>query len=186
MIGYTSSVMFISEAVMMFLSTYFLKKTQAHSHRAAFFLLFALWQFLYSGMTEAWQVAAAAVLDGPAFAFLSLGILYYVDEIAPPQLRSTYQTLIYSFYFGLSGIIGNVWGGWAVENIGYQPMYLAGDAWCWFPPCCSPYTAGGRARRRALITHRTWESPSAFSLQSCRGPVEPRGVIERADRIPRE
>lgn len=126
MIGYTSSVMFISEAVMMFLSTYFLKKLKPIHIVLLSSCFFALWQFLYSGMTEVWQVAAAAVLDGPAFAFLSLGILYYVDEIAPPQLRSTYQTLIYSFYFGLSGIIGNAWGGWAVENIGYQPMYLAG------------------------------------------------------------
>ena len=143
MIGYTSSVMFISEAVMMFLSTYFLKKLKPIHIVLLSSCFFALWQFLYSGMTEAWQVAAAAVLDGPAFAFLSLGILYYVDEIAPPQLRSTYQTLIWR------------------TSVTSQCIWQ-GDAWCWFPPCCSPYTAGGRARRRALITHRTRESPLSF------------------------
>lgn len=126
MMGCTSSVMFVSEAAVMFLSKYFLKKLKPIRIVLLSSAFFALWQFLYSGMTAAWQVAAAAVLDGPAYAFLSLGILYYVDELAPPQLRSTYQTLIYSFYFGFSGIIGNAWGGWAVEHIGYRPMYLAG------------------------------------------------------------
>lgn len=124
--GYTSAVMFVSEAVVMFLSKYFMKKLKPVHIVMISSGFFALWQFLYSGMTEAWQVAAAAILDGPAFAFLSLGILYYVDELAPPKLRSTYQTLIYSFYFGISGMIGNAWGGWAVENIGYSRMYLIG------------------------------------------------------------
>lgn len=124
--GYTSAVMFVSEAVVMFFSKYFLKKLKPMHIVMISSVFFALWQFLYSGMTAAWQVAAAAVLDGPAYAFLSLGILYYVDELAPPELRSTCQTVIFSFYFGLSGMIGNAWGGWAVESIGYRSMYLIG------------------------------------------------------------
>ena len=126
MVGYTSSVMFISEALIMFISGMVLKKLRPVHIVMLSSAFFALWQFLYAGMTQPWHVVAAAVLDGPAYACLSLGVLYYADEIAPEGMRSTYQALIYACYFGVSGIIGNTIGGIAVETIGLRSMYLAG------------------------------------------------------------
>ena len=52
--------------------------------------------------------------------------LYYMDEIAPPEIRTTYQTVAYPVYFGLSGIVGNMGAGWLIENLGYRPMYRIG------------------------------------------------------------
>lgn len=128
MVGYTTAIMFVSEAVIMYFSKNLLKRVRPVYLIMASSLFFALWQFLYSGMTDAWQVVAAAALDGPAFGLLTIGVLYYIDEIAPPELRSTYQTLSYGVYFGLSGVAGNALGGWVVPNLGFRTMYLAGGA----------------------------------------------------------
>ena len=49
-----------------------------------------------------------------------------MDSIAPPDIRTTYQTVAYSIYFGLSGIVGNMASGWLIENLGYRPMYWIG------------------------------------------------------------
>ena len=71
-------------------------------------------------------MAAIAVLDGPSYALFTIGILYYLDEIAPDEMRTTYQTITYAVYFGLSGIAGNSIGGWMIENHGFRSMYLIG------------------------------------------------------------
>lgn len=63
-----------------------------------------------------------------SFALFTIGVLYYMDSIAPPDIRTTYQTVAYSIYFGLSGIVGNLFSRWIIENLGYRPMYWIGIA----------------------------------------------------------
>lgn len=126
MVGYASSIMFISEALIMYFTKNLLKRIKPLYLIMASSLFFMTWQILFSMMTMSWHVAAAAVLDGPAFALLTIGIVYYMDQIAPENLRSTYQTVTFSVYFGLSGIAGNYVGGWIIENIGFRTMYLVG------------------------------------------------------------
>ena len=126
MVGYASSIMFISEALIMYFTKNLLRKVKPLYLITASSLFFTVWQVLFSLMTMSWHVAAAAVLDGPAFALLTIGIVYYMDQIAPKHLRSTYQTVTYSVYFGLSGIAGNYVGGWVIDNIGFRTMYQVG------------------------------------------------------------
>lgn len=126
MVGYTSAVMFVSEAVMMALSKPMLKRMRPLQMVMLSSGFFALWQLLCSLMPHPWQVAACAVLDGPAFALLGIGVLYYIDEPAPKEMRSTCQAVAYACYFGISGVPGNAAGGWILPHTGYRGMYLRG------------------------------------------------------------
>ncbi len=87
---------------------------------------FVLWGIFSSAFVRP-RTGGAGMFDGrPSFALFTIGTLYYMDSIAPPDIRTTYQTVAYSIYFGLSGI-GNMASGWLIENLGYQPMYWIGD-----------------------------------------------------------
>lgn len=126
MVGYASAIMFLSEALIMYFSKNMLAKMKPIYLIMGSSLFFAIWQVLFSMMTQSWNVIAAAVLDGPAFAMLTMGVLYYMNELAPKELRSTYQTVTYAVYYGLSGIAGNIMGGWVIEHLGFRTMYIAG------------------------------------------------------------
>ncbi|MCI9257807.1 MFS transporter [Acutalibacter sp.] len=126
LVGYASALMFVSEAVIMFLSKKMLKKVKPEVLVMASSFAFALWHLLLSFAQAPVHVVLACLMDGPSFALFTIGVLYYMDSIAPPDIRTTYQTVAYSIYFGLSGIVGNVFSGWMIENLGYRPMYWIG------------------------------------------------------------
>lgn len=126
MVGYTSAIMFVSEGICMFASKRLLSRFKAEKIILISTVFFLVWQLLYSIVSAPWQVAASALLDGPSYAVFTLGVLYYLDETAPPSIRTTYQTLTYAVYFGLSGIIGNNLGGIIIEKFGFHAMYRSG------------------------------------------------------------
>lgn len=127
-VGYTSAIMFLSEGIVLFFS----KKLLSRYHPGKIIMFsgafFLIWQLLYAVVGKPWQVAAIAVLDGPSYALFTIGILYFLDETAPSDMRTTYQTITYAVYFGLSGIAGNSVGGWMLGNFGFQKLYLVGAA----------------------------------------------------------
>lgn len=127
-VGYTSAVMFLSEGVFMFCSKKLLNRFRAGKVIILSGLFFVVWQLLYSVVSLPWQVTAIAVLDGPSYALFTIGVLYYLDEIAPESTRTTYQTITYAVYFGLSGITGNSLGGFIIEVCGFRVLYLTGAA----------------------------------------------------------
>lgn len=127
-VGYASALMFVSEAVVMGLLKKMLKKTRALNLVMISSFFFATWFLLISISTNPYQVMLSCLMDGPSFALFTMGTLYYLHEIAPSEIRTTYQTVAYSVYFGLSGIAGNVICGWMIDNLGYQAMYSCGIA----------------------------------------------------------
>lgn len=126
MVGYTSAIMFLSEGICLFFSRKLLNRFRPEKVIMFTAVAFILWQLLYSVASEPLQVAAFALLDGPSYGIFTIGVLYYLDKIAPSALRTTYQTVAYAVYFGLSGILGNSLGGMLIQNVGYQAMYLTG------------------------------------------------------------
>ncbi len=127
-VGYTSAVMFLSEGILLFFSKKLLSRYRPGNIIMFSGIFFILWQLLYAVSREPWQITVAAVLDGPSYALFTIGILYFLDEIAPSDMRTTYQTITYAVYFGLSGIAGNSIGGWILGNFGFRYLYLIGAA----------------------------------------------------------
>ncbi len=66
------------------------------------------------------------LLQGPSFALFMNGTVYYIDEMAPEELKATAQTFATSMYFGVSGIVGSYGGGWMIDNYGLKTLYLIG------------------------------------------------------------
>jgi PPP family 3-phenylpropionic acid transporter len=126
MVGYCSAVMFVSEAVFLFLSKRLLAKVTPKYVVAGSAFFFMLWQLGYIAASKPVHIIVLALLDGPSFALFTIGTLYYLDTFAPQNLKATYQTLAHACYFGIGGIIGNTLGGWIIDRFGYITMYALG------------------------------------------------------------
>lgn len=128
MVGYCSAIMFVSEAVLLFVSRKLLAKVPPKVLICVSAFFFAIWQLGYALATQPYHLLLLSLLDGPSYALFTIGTLYYLDSIAPAALRTTYQTIAYACYFGMSGIIGNALGGWLIDAHGYRAMFLVGIA----------------------------------------------------------
>ncbi|MDR2102710.1 MAG: MFS transporter [Treponema sp.] len=126
MVGYCSAIMFVSEAILLFLSKKLLANISAKYLILGSALFFTLWQIGYALSTSPFHIMLLSLLDGPSFALFTIGTLYYLDAIAPKQLRVTYQAIAYAFYYGISGVIGNTLGGLIIGGFGYRAMYIIG------------------------------------------------------------
>ena len=121
--GYSGAMMFVSEAVIMALGKKMLKRFKPITLVMASSIAFAIWQFILFMAKTPTTVVLACLMDGPAFALFTFGTLYYLEEIAHREIRTTYQTVAYSVYFGLSGLVGNLLGGAVIQSYGYKTMY---------------------------------------------------------------
>ena len=128
MVGYCSAIMFVSQAVLLFLSKRLLTNISPKLLIIASAFFFTVWQLGYGLATKPYHILILSALDGPSFGLFTISALYYLDSIAPKKLRTTYQTIAYAFYYGISGIIGNTLGGTIIEYMGYKSMYVLGAA----------------------------------------------------------
>ena len=125
-VALASSLMAYSEAPMFLLNTKLLKRfkpTQLILASAGFFILRQIGCLLATSPT---QVILVQIINGVAFALFLNGAVYYIDFLAPDELKATAQTLATSLYVGLSGIIGNYGGGWVIDNLGIDTLHQAG------------------------------------------------------------
>lgn len=128
LVGFTSAMMFLSEGLVMFFSRKLLKRFHPRTIILGSAAFFALWQILYAIAPFPGWIVGIAALDGPSYGLFCIGVLYYLDKLAPARLRASYQTIAYAVYFGLAGIAGNALGGLLIGAVGYRPMYWAGAA----------------------------------------------------------
>lgn len=121
--GYSGALMFVSEAVVMALGKRMLGRFKPVTLVILSSFAFTIWQSILFLASSPYHVMAACLMDGPAFALFTFGTLYYLDSAAPGEIRTTYQTVAYAVYYGLSGIVGNVLGGAIIGAFGYKAMY---------------------------------------------------------------
>jgi len=95
---------------------------------ASVFFTFTI--FIYSLAAEPILIILTQLPRGMAQALFMLGFLYYLDKLAPVEFKATYHTVAVSVYTGLSGMVGNVLGGWLIEVLGIQKMLLIGAVMC--------------------------------------------------------
>lgn len=93
-------------------------------------LLHAIRLLLFSFITEPFQIIALQSLNGVSLALFTLGILYYLDELAPPELKTTYLTISISISHGLSGILSGYLGGWIIDNYTIRHLMRLGSLLC--------------------------------------------------------
>lgn len=113
----------ISEAIAFALGMYWLQKGRELPLMAiaAFFYVI---RYLLSGvMTSPHWIAWLQLFHGITYAFFYAAAIQYLYRTAPEELRATSQTVFGAIFFGLSGIIGSVLGGWVMETYGGKALF---------------------------------------------------------------
>lgn len=115
-----------AEVPMFLLNKKLLKKFKPIQLILASSILFLLRQIGYLIVTAPVQVLLIQILNGLSFAMFLNGAVYYIDSLAPNELKATAQTLATSLYVGISGIIASYGGGWIIDHLGLSALYHAG------------------------------------------------------------
>ncbi len=75
------------------------------------------------------ETPMAAILlqlfHGVTFAVLYLAAFDYISKLIPKILQSTGHLIFYSVFFGVSGIIGSLGGGWILDAFGGPALYMS-------------------------------------------------------------
>jgi MFS family permease len=98
------------------------------SHRAMyvagclfFAIAFAAWAFLDSSIA----IALVKLVAGIGFGLAYVGSVVIVDDLVPPTLRGTAQSLARAVSFGLAAIVGSLAGGAIYDYAGPRALFLA-------------------------------------------------------------
>lgn len=70
-------------------------------------------------------VVLLQLLQGVTFVFFYTSAIQYLYSIIPEAWRATGQTLLAVLFFGFSGILGSIVGGWTFERFGGGALYGA-------------------------------------------------------------
>lgn len=85
-------------------------------------VLYTCEQFLYVLCGSIWQVTLVMVIHGTAFGIYLACSVSYIYHLAPKELSATAQTICGALS-SLSGIMGNLFGGYIVEMSGIRSYY---------------------------------------------------------------
>jgi len=92
------------------------------------FLLAAVFYFIRTYMnyiaTEPYLIVAAGALQAMGFGLILSMARQYILRIAPANLTTTAQTLFSASYFGLSGIVSSLLGGYLIDYQGMSAFFI--------------------------------------------------------------
>ena len=114
----------ISEVPMLFLSKYILRRFKPINMIIVSMGLSILHIFLLSMNIPAWGIMVIHVLQGFSFGLTVIGNVYYVDSLAPNDLKASAQSIFSSASFGMAGMLGSSIGGILLDRIGILETYL--------------------------------------------------------------
>ena len=87
-------------------------------------ILYSLRWFMYAGIDNPMYIIALQILHGLTFGVFYTTAFDYVTRLIPKLLQSTGHLIFYSFFFGISGIIGSLIGGALLDMFGGQVLYM--------------------------------------------------------------
>jgi len=124
-IGYAAQAM--SELPFFFFGKRIVLKFGTQRVFAASVVFTAMRLFLYGVNSNPWFAVGIGLTQGVGFALFIISVNEYVHSIVPSNLRSTGQSLFYTFYSG--GIcFGNLLAGWLKDLISLQKTMLLNSA----------------------------------------------------------
>lgn len=85
--------------------------------------LFSLRWLLYSVISSPELIAALQLLQACTFTLFLSASIRYMAKIIPPHLRATAQGIFAAVFLGVAGTIGNIAGGWGIQEFGGASVY---------------------------------------------------------------
>lgn len=123
-VGISWFISLISEATIFALAfIWFNRKKALNLIVLASFIYVVRW-LLFSFVDNPIHIIGLQVLHGFTFAIFYLAALDFVTRLIPNMLKATGHLIFYSTFFGISGIIGSLGGGFIIETFNGETLYL--------------------------------------------------------------
>lgn len=126
--GLSLFIMAISEVPVLFLSKRLMGKFKDTAIITVSMFFFILRIFLHIVVPSISGLIAIQATQALSFALFLPASVYYIKRISPEGRGSTYLTVAASCYFGIGGIIGNIAGGFIIDNSSIYTMLWYGTA----------------------------------------------------------
>ena len=123
MVGLAIGLQGLGELPLYLLAATIIRRIGPHRTIVLAITVFGVRSLAYSIITVPALAAAVELLHGLSFSLFLVSSVQYVDQLVPSEWRATGQSLLSTAYFGLGGIIGNLWSGFLLDRIGVQPMF---------------------------------------------------------------
>ena len=123
LIGWAWFVGVMSEAVVFATSHLWLKRFSSLTLITFAGIIYSVRWFVFATLTNPHNVIYLQVLQGLSFSILYTASLQFVSKLVPEKLQSTGHLLFITSFFGLSGIIGGIMGGFLMDSVGGNLLY---------------------------------------------------------------
>lgn len=124
LVGLGWFIALVSEALIFAFAYKWFKKDKALQFIILASLLYTLRWVLFALSTDPIHVLLGQLLHGLTFGIFYLSSLDYITRIIPNTLKSSGHLIFYSVFFGVSGIIGSVGGGFLIDHFSGNHLYL--------------------------------------------------------------
>ncbi|HLQ84398.1 MAG TPA: MFS transporter [Pseudogracilibacillus sp.] len=124
LVGVGWFIALVSEALIFAFAYKWFKKDKALFFIILASLLYTLRWVLFAFSTDPIHVLLGQLLHGLTFGIFYLSSLDYITRIIPNTLKSSGHLIFYSVFFGVSGIIGSVGGGFLIDHFSGNHLYL--------------------------------------------------------------
>lgn len=124
LVGLVWFVGVISEAAVFALGAFWFRKFPSLVFVIIAGLLYTIRWFLYATFADPIIIIILQVLHGLTFGVFYLAAFDFITRTIPKLLQSTGHLIFYSVFFGVSGIIGSVSGGFIFEHYSGNMLYF--------------------------------------------------------------
>ncbi len=87
--------------------------------------LYTLRWFVYGIVADPYVLVVMQVFHGLSFGVFYVASFDYVSRLIPEHMQATGHLIYMTVFFGFSGIIGSLGGGYVLEVLGGQTLYIA-------------------------------------------------------------
>ena len=126
------SVGALSEVPMFFFSKYILKRFKPITLIMVSMGFAIVHIFLLSMDIPVWTILAIHVLQGFAYSLGVIGNVYYVDSLAPHDLKASAQAIFSASAMGIAGVLGSSIGGFMIDSLGILKTIFIGGVFSSF------------------------------------------------------
>lgn len=123
MIGYAWFIMTVVEFVFFAIVHRFLKPGNELAVISVAGLFYALRFFLTGASENPLMLVLLQLLQGCTFVLFYSAAIQYLYTIVPEEWKATGQTILAVLFFGISGIVASIAGGFAFEKLGGSNLY---------------------------------------------------------------
>jgi len=127
--GMFYSIGALSEVPILFLSGKILRRFKASSVVRFSMVIYAVQMMIFSFPLPAPVLLIVQLTQGLGYGLFLVGSVDYLDELAPPELKTSALTFASAVYGGLAGIFGSSLGGILIDNVGIMSTYLVAAIW---------------------------------------------------------